>query len=304
MIAVIFKAFIFITLSVLSFLPAEAAVFGDANRLNGVEDQRLARQDAREWPQEFKAVGRIYCADAVQGSAILSSRQTSEDTLLPILVTAKHVIEDFNLQDCKFAPEWDTWRRVDIVAVVAGAAHANSTSVPSKYMEDWIVVELSPWSNWHRYAIELKPNTISLETGKLRNTDYRAYMVGLDVLRNKMVVHADCSFGLASESRLLKGYNELYWDDCDSAQGGSGGALFVKSAGIQNKGAYEIVGLRVGSLFDELVVGKDPEMGSKFNIDAHINVTRAISSEILEPVCTFAKKGCEPVGNNDSFVEN
>ncbi len=124
-------------------------------------------------------------------------------------------------------------------------------------------------------------------------------MVSFDVLRNKMVVHLNCQFGSSDQSDLLSGYPGLYWDNCDSTQGGSGGGLF-----LETEGSYKLVGLRVGSMFDESVVGGNPEIGSSFDVNASINVSKAVSSEMFEPVCTFAETGCEPVGNTGTLVEN
>lgn len=287
-------------LAVFVSTPAQTSVFGDANRHNGVEDQRLMRKDAHKWPTEFKSVGRIFCQGVVQGSGVLFEYRNSVGERSPGLLTAKHVLSDFDLADCSFAPEGDSWKRSGMVAVLAQGVAPRLSGIPAKYSEDWAVIQLAVWKGWQRKA--LKRRSISTEPPAMEpiaSRGYRAHMVGFDVMRNTMVAHLDCEFGLSGQSDLLSGHSKLFWDDCDTTQGGSGSALFAEV-----NGRYRLVGFRVGSLFDEAILGRNPEMGSQFDVHSNINVSRAVFSEMFEPVCTFAKMGCEPVGNNDSLVEN
>lgn len=283
----------------------QAAVFGDSDNTNGIEDQRLTREESKTWPNEFRSVGRLYCSGLLKGSAILFKNASDNGLSVPMLITTRHVIEGSEVTNCAFTAESDSWRRSPVVSVVnQGTPDSVDTltgqSVISKYSTDWAILELKPWMGWEKYA--LKSRSIEFDESFLMNgspINRTAHLVGFDVMRNRMVVHSNCHFGTSEQSELLAGHTNLYWDDCDSTQGSSGGGLFIST----EKG-YQLAGLRVGSLFDEVVVGSEPSMGAKFNIDANINVSRAILGEMFEPVCIFAHHQCELVGNNDARIEN
>ena len=282
---------IFLLAAALFALPVGAAVFGDDNSQNGVEDQRLSQQEAKDWPSAFKAVGRIYCVDedsgraSAQGNAILFKQSGPEGEWTPAVLTARHIFDGFDIESCTFAPEWDSWKRVHIRSTLFYAGAYESSRLPEKYVQDWSVFQLSPWPGWARFALELKK--VDLVGGR-----YSGHMVSLDMSSDQMVVHSECSFGASQQSRLLTGYEQLFWDDCDSTRGASGGALFIRQ-----QSQYQLVGFRVGSFFDEVVVGKRPAMGSRFDIHANLNVSRAIPVEIFEMGCSFSKESCASADN-------
>lgn len=274
---------------------SQAAIFGDSDHSNGVEDQRRTRFQLQEWPREFYAVGRLSCQGQLKGGAILLDVFHHGEEPYPVIVTAKHLLDGLDETDCQFSPGWDPLRRVSIRALVSqgqAPGQAPVNAMAAKYHADWAVLQLFPWPGWSRYAV--RPYSMS-ESKSSRD----AYMVAVNQATNTLVVHAHCQFGPADESTLLQGYKQLYWDNCDSMPGSSGGGLFVKG-----EDGFRLVGLRTGSLFNETVLGGAPQAGSRFEIHSNINVARAIFGEMFDPVCIFADMGCEPVGNTDTSGEN
>ena len=79
-----------------------AAVFGDGNPYNGIEDQR------RQAPAEMlKSVGTIYCDGALRGSA--THVYTATKTHPSVIVTAAHVlynrVDGQAFKDCSYRPQ-------------------------------------------------------------------------------------------------------------------------------------------------------------------------------------------------------
>lgn len=269
----------------------------------GIGDQRISREQATYWPPEFRAVGRLYCADVFRGLAILI--QPSEDPyqqnvdavnserLAPQILTARHLVLGMDIENCAFAPESDSWRRSAVLSVSRQGVGKDSSSVVSGYANDWSILNLTPWVGWSRHALHL-------DRGPFQRLSGGAHLVGFDLVTNKMVAHFNCQYGPAEQSGLLKNWPNLYWDNCDSTPGSSGGALFVgafselesepeleldrgnKAVG-SSIGQLRLAGIRVGSLFDEIEYGGVPEMGELFDIDKNINVSRAISTELFSP---------------------
>lgn len=270
-------------------LHSNAAIFGDANPSNGVEDDRITKEQATIWPDEFRSVGRIVCDSFVQGSAVLFNKGVDIEGVKrsqPMLLTAKHVFAKFELSDCYFSPESFEWERVELISVLQQAKSldfgveqesAVLGSLQSMYEEDWVILGLKPWPNWQKYAllfesIEESYFNSGLYAG-MGESSFPVSFVGYDLIKNQIVIDEDCELGIASQTPLLNSSepSQLLWDDCDSEQGSSGGALF-----ILHENEYLLVGIRVGSIFDKNDYDGIPEVGGKFDLDSFINVGRAL----------------------------
>lgn len=241
--------------------PCMSAVFGDANAENGIEDLRQTRVEAPFWPKEFRSVGRLICDGLVQGSAILIDRGND----IPQVITAGHVLKGYKFADCVYAPESDAWGRHLITGVAASGEVRTFGPKRQQYESDWIILELQPWSGWQSLAVEL---TAGLD---LAPDEFTGYLVGYDVVRGLMTAHLDCRFGISDLSPLISGSAELLWDACDTAGGASGGALFVKTSE-----GLKLVGMRVGSLYNQSHFEGVPEMGERFGLNSYINVSRKL----------------------------
>lgn len=264
---------------------SRAAVFGDSDPENGVEDQRVAQEEAKFWPKEFRAVGRVFCSGEVQGTAILVNHTFNNEELVSAsgstskVLTARHVLEGKDLSNCTFAPESDSWRRASFESLLPKDGPEKKGFLVASYSGDWLILNIAPWDDWQRYAIVLdNPSThgssYNFEGGL-------AHFVGFDVVRNKVLAHFDCQYGQFYDSTLLESAPELLWDSCDSMPGSSGGALFVAINSNSSDPRYRLAGIRVGSLFDETFWRGQPEMGDRFNLKTNINVTKIVNLETL-----------------------
>lgn len=248
---------------------SHAAVFGDGNAENGIEDARKSKQQADYWPKEFAAVGRIICDGQVQGTGILIDRQDHNNQPAPHLLTAHHVVGSFQQNACVFSLESDLWRQYPLRQLVRKGVGALSASLLNRYDSDWVLFALEPFDGWRRYA--LKPQAVGAADKQIDGWSKQAFFVSFDAVIGKISAHFECRYGLNFASRLLQFYPELFWDDCDSSGGSSGGALFVRT-----DSGYQLIGMRVGSLFDETLFGQPPDMGASFNLHTNINVSKRL----------------------------
>ncbi len=68
------------------------------------------------------------------------------------------------------------------------------------------------------------------------------------------------------------------WDNCHSMGGASGGALFV-----QTPKGIGLLGIRIGSLFiSESENSLPPEMGDRFDLQRHINVSLLVANIVKQ----------------------
>jgi len=281
---------------------AKSAIFGDGNPHNGYEDDRVSKPHASNWPNEFRAVGRIFCEGRVQGSAVLLNNKTVDLSGItqeqPIVLTAKHLFNEQELADCHFAPESNEWIRIAIPSVFkpSGASwrlsgldmgSLDKGQIQQRYGKDWVALELEPWQDWQKYALDyLSMQEVFLQfLPDIKARPASASMVGFDLIQNQIVVDEHCHIGSPTQTPLLNQgtLEQLFWDDCDSEQGSSGGALFVRA-----DGQYLLVGIRVGSLFNRAFYteksqaetmpqpGATPRAGAKFSLVSNINVTRQL----------------------------
>lgn len=241
---------------------AFASVFGDGDPDNGIEDQRVQRFDSDSWPVLFNAVGKVVCHDRTEGSGVLLDLGGQ-----PVVLTAGHVLDSFELNDCEYRSSTNQWNRGKIVKTLGmGAVSETDQSRPFQYENDWSMVAIKPWENWRHWALS-KENVASEQSSGT------AFFVGFDVVSGQLKAHLSCNFGSAEQSVLLQGTSGLVWDDCHSMGGASGGALFVKTPeGIR------LLGIRIGSLFlSEPETDPPPRMGGRFDLQRHINVSLLVA---------------------------
>ncbi len=149
------------------------------------------------------------------------------------------------------------------------AASADAAHIIESFSTDWILVELDQWRQWRRWSVSVS----GTDHGAVRNAQLIAY----DSASDRMRADLDCRFGTAATSPLLLGYQQLLWDNCHSSGGASGGALFVAQ-----EGGYQLVGMRLGTVFDQTRFPQAPDMGERFDTDTNINVSLLLAGLDLE----------------------
>ena len=241
------------------------SVFGDGNPDNGIEDQRVQRfdSDSDSWPVLFNAVGKVVCNGKTEGSGVLLDFEGQ-----PVVLTAGHVLDSFDLGDCEYQSSANHWNRGELVKTLGAGNFAEADQpLPLQYQNDWSMATITPWTNWQHWAVSKEQIVASQQTSGT------AFLVGFDVVSGQLKAHIRCNFGSAEQSILLEGTSRLVWDDCHSTGGASGGALFIKTPeGIQ------LLGIRIGSLFFEKPEASlPPEMGDRFDLQRHINVSLLVA---------------------------
>lgn len=241
---------------------AIASVFGDGDPDNGIEDQRVQRFDSDSWPVLFNAVGKVVCDGKTEGSGVLLDLGDG-----PVVLTAGHVLDSFELDDCEYRSGAKQWNRGELVKTLGvGNVAETDQPLPLQYENDWSMVAIKPWKNWRHWALSKEQVASQPRSGK-------AFLVGFDVVSGQLKAHLSCNFGSAEQSVLLQGTSDLVWDDCHSMGGASGGALFIKTPE-----GMRLLGIRIGSLFlSEPETGSPPGMGDRFDLQRHINVSLLIA---------------------------
>lgn len=260
------------------------AIFGDGVDANGLEDSRVSLLSVPEYA-ELGFVGQIRCDGVTKGSAVLLSVSLADQPAVPVVLTAGHVFSDMPRhaqsvssakarEVCGYrsrAQPWDTY--AFSTRTVFDKKQVDSIS--HRFSSDWVVAVIDPWPNWGNYALKLDVDMFSSLDYVSKATSQSVMLVGYDTSENGLMIDARCNYGHLADSSIFYHRSKLVWDDCDSEQGSSGGAL-IQIVGDEIK----LVGIRVGSLFDVKYYPHGPSPGDPFDINKNINVARPLDNEI------------------------
>lgn len=260
-----------------------AAIFGDGQEANGIEDSRVGLMSAPEYAQ-FAFVGQILCKKFVRGSGVLLSVNSLDGHAVPVVLTAAHILseslsvpagnDDRAMVDCGYVSRARPWDVFSLSSErVSGTAENHARS--HRFLSDWVVTLVEPWPNWQHYALTLNLDGLSGLDDLHSAVSHPAMLVGYDVPTNGLMVDPHCRFGSLSDSAVFRGGTKLVWDDCDSEQGSSGGAL-VRVVEDET----HLLGIRVGNLFDTDLYPDGPNPGDPFDINKNINVVRLLDDEV------------------------
>ena len=255
---------LFLLLGFLVAANATASVFGDGDPDNGVEDQRIHRQQATSWPPQFNSVGLLVCNGEVEGSGVLLNLEGQ-----PVVLTAGHVLQTKTFEECEYHSSANRWDRGEINKIMEVGDGTQDDPLPYRYENDWTLAAVTPWPGWRNWALSQEHIVANHAVGMTL-----AFLVGFDVVSGQIKAHLRCNFGSAGQTSLLRGTSDLVWDDCHSMGGASGGALFV-----QTPKGIGLLGIRIGSLF--ISEGENtlpPAMGDRFDLQRHINVSLLVAN--------------------------
>lgn len=247
---------------------ATASVFGDGDPGNGVEDQRIYRQQTTSWPALFNAVGMVACKGEVKGSGVLLNLDGR-----PVVLTAGHVLEAKAVEVCEYQSSANPWDRGKLDSILDVGDGTHEDPLPYRYENDWTLAAVAPWPGWRNWAIS-QDQIVANHSPEMA----MAFLVGFDVVSGQVKAHLRCNFGSAGQTSLLSGTTGLVWDNCHSMGGASGGALFV-----QTPKGIGLLGIRIGSLFiSESENSLLPEMGDRFDLQRHINVSLLVANIVKQ----------------------
>jgi hypothetical protein len=259
---------LFFSLALLFAAHATASVFGDGDPGNGVEDQRIHRQQTSSWPALFNSVGTVACNGEVEGSGVLLNLEGR-----PVVLTAGHVLNSYAIEDCEYHSSINRWNRGKLDRILEVGDGSQEDPLPYRYENDWTLAAVAPWPDWRNWALSQEQIVVNQSPGMAM-----AFLVGFDVVSGQVKAHLRCNFGSAWQTSLLRGTTGLVWDDCHSMGGASGGALFV-----QTPKGIGLLGIRIGSLFiSESENSLPPEMGDRFDLQRHINVSLLVANIVKQ----------------------
>ena len=268
-----------------------ANVFGDGDPDNGDEDERSRLEAAGGYPGNVPAwpmsAGTLFCDGKLRGTAMLVDPGQHQPPVTGLfLVTAAHVLFDLEtatpFAQCSFhfmglggldgyhvrlEPEW----------IRSGAFEpASDPGNPLFGADDWAFAWLpEAWPYAGRVgAVPL----MSLEQLRmLPSGDAQFDLVAWDQQQGRMSLSGACQVVESGPEDLGGGaWAGQLLDDCDSADGASGGGLMA----VTRSGRY-LVGIRTGSHWSPAAYPDGPIPGSAWDIRHNTNFARAIDAELL-----------------------
>lgn len=252
-------------LLILFFLsaPNQAAIFGDGNPDNGIEDQR---QKAPE--NLLSALGTIFCDGGLRGTATHITTLSNHGP--SIILTAAHVLFDKNtgrpFKTCRYRPQN---RRLSSVGFAAVADHQYSPFSKDKIRQsETDIVFVALQKSTYQPSLKLAPATNISGTG--------LQLLGYNEERQKIQLSSNCesyhSKMFVSELLLLH--------NCDALSGASGGPI-VRVIDSENNSA--VVAVHGGTLYS----ADSAPAGAKANPEKWINQARKVDSALLNRLEQF-----------------
>ena len=200
---------------------AQAAIFGDGNPDNGIEDQRLIlspQQQSQPESNAMAAVGTIICDGRLRGTAT-HIKSPSTDTNQSIIVTAAHVLFDVKsgkeYASCSYLPKNKRLSAISFKTISTHSFDPFNRDKIAQSESDIVFVALNRALQQPALLLSESPAT---GNGRLS-------LLGYNSSQNHLTKSADCkqygSVQFASEKLLLH--------DCDARSGASGGPLLLQS---------------------------------------------------------------------------
>ena len=246
-----------------------AAVFGDGNPYNGIEDQR------RQAPAEMlKSVGTIYCDGALRGSA--THVYTATKTHPSVIVTAAHVlynrVDGQAFKDCSYRPQNKRLTAIPFAEVDRHGYQPLSKNRLHQSENDVAFVAL-------KYRLYAPSMSLSIESSSKDELSLVAYNGSADAmhLAENCMRFSSISFG--SEHLILH--------NCDAQAGASGGALLDRSH-------KNVIAVHGGTFFvrSQIVNGSSDALnvapaGSRANPESWINHARKVDQPMINQLRYF-----------------
>ena len=246
-----------------------AAVFGDGNPDNGIEDQR------RQAPAEMlKSVGTIYCDGALRGSA--THVYTATKTHPSVIVTAAHLlynrVDGQAFKDCSYRPQNKRLTAIPFAEVDRHGYQPLSKNRLHQSENDVAFVAL-------KYRLYAPSMSLSIESSSKDELSLVAYNGSADAmhLAENCMRFSSVSFG--SEHLILH--------NCDAQAGASGGALLDRSH-------KNVIAVHGGTFFvrPQTVNGSSNAInvapaGSRANPESWINHARKVDQPMINQLRYF-----------------
>lgn len=271
--------------------PVPVNIFGDGDPLNGVEDSRrpvISVQDNGPTGQQMYA-GTITCDGKFRGTAmVIDTREFSPGLEGVVLATAAHVL--YNLEKkrlfkrCKFFfMGWSEDRgyrsKIDLRKVRMGSFNPRQSTENREFGKgDWAFLYLrKPWKKFDPDQ-SIRPREFSFSQSALYQQSGGEFrLLAFDSTSGFISESGNCTVVESARDDLGGGtWKGQLLDDCDSADGASGGGIVA----VMNQVHY-LIGIRNGSHWSDQLYPPDqfpsgPPDGSAWNRRSNTNFGRAI----------------------------
>jgi V8-like Glu-specific endopeptidase len=261
---------------------AQAAIFGDGNPENGIEDQRLVlslEQQSLPESNAMAAVGTVICDGGLRGTAT-HVKSPSTDANQSIIVTAAHILFDVKsgkeYASCSYLPKNKRLSAISFGTISEHSFDPLNRDKIAQSENDIVFVALSRALQQPALLLSV-PQAIN--KGKLS-------LLGYNSSQNHLTESADCkqygSIQFASEKLLLH--------DCDARSGASGGPLLWRG---ENDQPATLIAVHGGTLMVKGVgeaaskSNSASRDGAEADPERWINQARRVDPAVLERLRRF-----------------
>ena len=281
-------------------------VFGDGNPHNGLEDNRepvaTQRQDTGGRPGQNMVAGTINCDRKIRGTAmVVDTRKIMPGLNGVVLITAAHVLYKLEkgrlFRRCKFIfmgrENVSGYRsKINLNKIKTGGFDPGRGTQALEFGEgDWAFIYLrKPWKRFNRdQSVQLKKFSFAhAESFQQLGGEFR--LVAFDSKAEAISQSRNCTVIESRRDDLGGGHwSGQLLDDCDSADGASGGGIIA----ILNHQQL-LIGIRSGSHWSEEIFPEEsfpsgPPDGSIWNRRSNTNFGRAIDDGLLNELVLFIR---------------
>lgn len=281
-------------------------IFGDGNPENGIEDSRqlllggsgkgLSLADQR------MNAGTVKCDGKNRGTAmVVETSEFSDGIEGVVLVSAAHVFFDLkekhHFKRCEFhflaLSELPGYRaKIDLSTSLMGGYDPSMATEGLDFGEgDWAFLYIPrPWRSYHPGGAIRLLDFFSLQLESFQQSGGEFRLVAFDASEGALRISRNCSVAESVHDDLGGGgWRGQLLDDCDSADGASGGGIIAVVNGQQY-----LVGIRNGShwseeLYPESVYPHGPPDGSVWSRHTNTNFSRGIDINLINKFRIFVK---------------
>lgn len=246
-----------------------AAIFGDGNPANGIEDKRLLAPIDLQ-----RSVGTVICDGGLRGTAVhISLMHSDSDSLQQgsIILTAAHVLYDPDTaqryKKCAYHPQGKRLSGVIFTRVSAHDFRPTTNNKIQQANQDIVFI-----------ALKKKLRHSGMKLNLTGQSSRRLQLLGFNESQDNISISSNCQPFL-SQTFVSP---QLLLHDCDAGRGASGGPLIDAETGT-------VVGIHGGTLlFSPL--GKESRnaiAGASVDPETMINQARKIDVDVLTKLHEF-----------------
>lgn len=275
-------------------------IYGDGDPLNGIEDSRQQLGKRHERADRAMNAGTIHCDGRFRGTAMVAdSREFAESLKGVVLLSAAHVF--YNLERkklfrrCEF--RFMGWgdkaayrARINLKDIRMGDFSPGQATGTAGFGEgDWAILYLrKPWKKFNpEQSLRLRDFSFA-QTEAYQQSGGEFRLLAFDMAAGVISESRNCTVVESDVDDLGGGrWKGQLLDDCDSADGASGGGIIA----VLNDQQY-LIGIRSGSHWSEAVYPADiypsgPPDGSVWDRRLNTNFGRAIDKRLLGEFRSF-----------------